>query len=203
MKSYIPNQSPPFDRKAEREPRHRRKEQQPKHPKRPSKADRFAPWNAAGQREWNCKQQHQGSPQPQSGCHHRHFASDASVAARPVHVTVNALKSSLSKQAWSAYQRQAMGQPVWNESAFFWHESAETGNRSCSSVVNVLSLSCSSRAHNTDRQLLDSRLDVQSVVWLSGRGLIWVNVLGSKPRQIMITKWQKRCGENESQRGTS
>jgi len=109
MKAYIPKEVLPFDRKAEREPRHGRQEQQPKRPKRPSEANRTPPWhNAAGQREWSCKQQHKGSPQPQCCCHNRHFAGNASVAARPVHVTVNAFKSSLSKQAWSA-QRSIAG----------------------------------------------------------------------------------------------
>src|SRR5882762_3207726 len=99
MKTYIPKESPPFDRKAERQPRHGRQEQQPKRPKRPPEANRLAPRSGAGQREWSCKQQHKGSPQPQCCCHHRHFASNASVAARPVHVTVNAFKSSPSKMS--------------------------------------------------------------------------------------------------------
>src|SRR6266404_9382257 len=108
MKTNIPKESPPFDRKAERQPRHGRQEQQPKRPKRPPEANRLAPRSGAGQREWSCKQQHKGSPQSQCCCHHRHFASNASVAARPVHVTVNAFKSSPSKQAWSA-QRSTAG----------------------------------------------------------------------------------------------
>ena len=108
MKTYIPKESPPFDRNAEREPRHNRQEQQPKRPKRPSEAHRLAPRNTGRQRQWSCKQQHKGSPQPQCCCHNRHFASNASVAARPVHVTVNAFKSRLSKQAWSA-QRSIAG----------------------------------------------------------------------------------------------
>src|SRR5882724_10734856 len=108
MKTYIPKESPPFDRKAEREPRHGRQEQQPKRPKRRSEANRLAPRSGAGQREWNCKQQHEASPQPQCCCHHRHFASNASVAARPVHVTVNAFKSSPSKRVGSA-QRSIAG----------------------------------------------------------------------------------------------
>src|SRR5678816_3371961 len=108
MKAYIPKEVFPFDRKAEREPRHGRQEQQPKCPKRPSEANRTPQWhNAAGQREWGCKQQHQGSPQPQCCGHHRQLARDGPVAARPVHVTANAFKSSLSKHAWSAQSSRA------------------------------------------------------------------------------------------------
>src|SRR5207237_7887585 len=99
MKAYIPKEPPPFDRKAEREPRHGRQEQEPKRPKRPPEANRLAPRSGAGQREWSCKQQHKGPPEPQRCCHNRHFASDASVAAHPVHVTVNAFKSSPGKMS--------------------------------------------------------------------------------------------------------
>src|SRR5256885_5598715 len=108
MKTDIPNESPPFDRKAEREPRHGRQEQQPERPKRPSEGKGLAPGNASGQREWSCKQQHKGAPQTQYCCHHRHFARDASVAARPVHVTVNEwiqFKSTPRLTAWSASGR--------------------------------------------------------------------------------------------------
>src|SRR5882762_4918346 len=102
MKTDIPKEPPLFDRKAERQPRHGRQEQQPKRPKRRSEGNRLAPRNASGQREWSCKQQHKGPPQPQCCCHDRDFASDASVAARPVHVTINAFKSIPGKQACSA-----------------------------------------------------------------------------------------------------
>src|SRR3954463_3242222 len=88
MKTYILKEPPPFDRKAEREPRHGRQEQQPKRPKRPPEANRLAPRSGASQREWSRKQHHKGCPQSQCCCHHRHCASDASVAAPPVHVTV-------------------------------------------------------------------------------------------------------------------
>ena len=93
MKTNIPNESPPFDRKAKRKPCDERQKHKPKRPKRSSEDDGLTPWNAAGQREWSCKQQHQRSPQPEDCCQHRHLASDGSVAARRVHVTVNAFKS--------------------------------------------------------------------------------------------------------------